>query len=95
LLNERDSFFLGPELLACANGMRIYLVILIDLEDPDGRSAGWQASLFLITTVSLSRPANGFLFRRIDGFGAHLCDYSCDECLLFGLDQTSGRYCGR
>jgi hypothetical protein len=39
LLNQRDSFFLGPELQAGANGMRIRLVILIDLEDPDGGSA--------------------------------------------------------
>jgi hypothetical protein len=41
LLNQRDSFFLGPELLALANCIRIRLVILVDLEDPDGGSAGW------------------------------------------------------
>jgi hypothetical protein len=41
LLNQSDSFFLGPEFLARANGMRIRLAILVDLEDPDGGSVGW------------------------------------------------------
>jgi hypothetical protein len=40
LLNQRDSFFLGPEFLASADGMRIGLVILVDLQDPNGGRVG-------------------------------------------------------
>jgi len=39
--DQRDGFFPGPEFLASANGMRIRLVILVDLEDPDSWSVGW------------------------------------------------------
>jgi hypothetical protein len=41
LLDQRDSFFLGPELLAGASGVKTRLVILVDLDDPDSRSVCW------------------------------------------------------